>query len=119
MELIYKDTKVEKQCTSLKDARKLFGGNDVLARSLLSRINSLENAEVIKDIILMPPFHFHKLEGNREGYFAIDVKSRKELWRIILRPLNEKKEPYKPCHIDEIAGIVQIVGIMEVSKHYE
>lgn len=39
------------------------------------------------------------------GYFAIDVKSR--------------KEPYEPCNIDEIAGCVQIVGIMEVSKHYE
>ena len=119
MKLICKDSKVEKQCTNLKDARKLFGGNDALARSLLSRINSLENAEVIKDIILMPPFHFHKLEGDRMGYFAIDVKSRKEPWRIILRPLNEKKEPYEPCNIDEIAGCVQIVGIMEVSKHYE
>lgn len=119
MDLIYKDLKLEKQCTNLKDARKLFGGNDALARSLLSRINALKNADVIKDIIVMPPFHFHKLEGDRKGYFAIDVKSRKEPWRIILRPLNEKKEPYDPCNIDEIAGFVQIVGIMEVSKHYE
>ncbi|MBQ8559768.1 MAG: type II toxin-antitoxin system RelE/ParE family toxin [Tyzzerella sp.] len=119
MELVYKESKVEKQCTSLKEARKLFGGNDSLARSLLSRINSLKNAEVIKDIILMPPFHFHKLEGDKEGYFAIDVKSRRDPWRIILQPLNENKEPYEPCNIDEIAGTVQIVGIMEVSKHYE
>lgn len=84
MELVYKDSNVEKQCTSLKEARKLFGGNDILARS-----------------------------------FAIDVKNRKEPWRIIIRPLDKNKEPYVPCNIDEIAGIVQIVGIMGVSKHYE
>jgi proteic killer suppression protein len=50
---------------------------------------------------------------------ARSLLSRINSWRIILRPLNEKKEPYEPCNIDEIAGRVQIVGIMEVSKHYE
>ena len=54
-----------------------------------------------------------------EGYFAIDVKSRKEPWRIILEPLDENKNPFVPCNIDEIAATVRIVGIVEVSKHYE
>ena len=54
-----------------------------------------------------------------EGFFSIDVKSRREQWRIILQPLNSDKEPYVPCNIDEIAGIVKIVEIAEVSKHYE
>lgn len=54
-----------------------------------------------------------------EGYFAIDVKSRREQWRIILEPLDENEEPYNPCKIDEIAESVRIVEIMEVSKHYE
>ena len=67
--------------------------------------------------------HFHKLEnkGGRdlEGYFAIDVKSRRDQWRIILEPLDENKKPYVPCNIDEISQNVRIVEIMEVSKHYE
>ncbi|MCM1216690.1 MAG: hypothetical protein NC331_13530 [Lachnospiraceae bacterium] len=54
-----------------------------------------------------------------DGYFAIDVKSRKEQWRIILQPLDENQCPYVPCNIDQIAGTVKIVEIMEVSKHYE
>ena len=54
-----------------------------------------------------------------EGYFAIDVKSKKEQWRIILQPLDDNKEPYVPCYIDQIAGSVKIIEITEVSKHYE
>ena len=123
LKLEYTSEKVRKQCTDFKVAKKLFDGNELLARSLLARINALENAENIKDIIVQPTFHFHNLTNkkgrNLEGYFAIDVKSRKEMWRIILQPLNEEKQPYDPCNIDQIAGIVKIVEITEVSKHYE
>ena len=119
MEIIYSNSKLEKQCTSEKDAKKLFGGNEALALSLLARINAMEAAEVIKDIIVQPNFYFHKLKSEYDGYFAIDVKTRKDPWRIILRPLNDDKEPYDPCNIDEIANVVEIVEIKEVSKHYE
>ena len=61
MRLLYKNKKVEKQCSNIKEATKLFGGNKLLAVSLLSRINSMENAPVIKDIIVQKQFHFHKL----------------------------------------------------------
>ena len=123
MELIYDNEKTEEQCTSLKSAKKLFGGNELLARNLLARINALKQADTIKDIIVQRSFRFHKLGNkdgrNLEGYFAIDVKSIREPWRIILEPLDENKEPYNPCNIDEIAQNVRIVGIVEVSNHYE
>lgn len=123
MEILYSDDKTEEQCTSMKAAKKLFGGNDVLARSLMARINALKQADTIKDIIVMPNFHFHKLKNkdgrDLEGCFGIDVKSRKDPWRIILEPLDHNKNPYDPCNIDEIAQNVRIVEIMEVSKHYE
>ena len=50
---------------------------------------------------------------------AIDVKSRREQWRIIIEPLDENEQTYNPCNIDEIAENVRVVEIMEVSKHYE
>ena len=122
MEVVYSTSKIEKQCTVLKEAGKLFGGDKVLAVSLMARINALKQAETIKDIIVQPTFHFHKLSNkngrNLEGFFAIDVKSRKEQWRIIIEPLDENKEPYVPCNIDVIAESVRIVKIEEVSKHY-
>ena len=100
-----------------------FGGNNILATSLLARINALKQADTIKDIIVQPSFHFHDLKNkdgkNYKGYFAIDVKSRTDQWRIILEPLDENKEPYVPCNIDEISSNVRIVEIVEVSKHYE
>lgn len=123
LELLYTSVKIEEQCTSVKAANKLFGGDAALGRSLLARINALKQAETIRDIIVQPTYHFHKLENKKgrdlEGYFAIDVKSRREQWRIILQPLDINKKPYDPCNIDEISGIVRIVEITEVSKHYE
>lgn len=83
----------------------------------------MENAEYIKDIIVQPIFRFHALKNkkgrNLDGFFAIDVKTIREPWRIILQPLNENKQPYDPCNIDEIADSVKIVEIVEVSNHYE
>lgn len=123
MEIKYASKKIEEQCINIKAASKLFGGNQILVKSLFSRINALQNAIVIKDIITLPTFRFHSLKNKQnkdlEGYFAIDVKSRKEPWRIIIQPLNQNKNPFVPCKIDEISMIVRIIEIKEVSKHYE
>ena len=123
MELVYANDKVCIQCTSFKAARKLFGGQEVMAISLLARINSLQNALNIKDIIVQKQFRFHQLKNkkgkNLEGLFAIDVKTIRDPWRIILRPLDKDKRPFNPCYINEVADIVEIVEIREVSNHYE
>ncbi|MCI9501038.1 MAG: hypothetical protein HFG76_03385 [Hungatella sp.] len=123
MDLVYASDKVKSQCTSIKAANKLFGGDAALSKSLLSRINALRSANNIKDIIVQPTFRFHALKNKKgkdlEGYFAIDVKSIREPWRIIVQPLNSDKQPYNPCNIDEVAEYVIIVEITEVSRHYE
>lgn len=54
MEVLYASKKVEQQCTSVKAAKKLFGGDTTLATSLLARVNALREAETIKDIIVQP-----------------------------------------------------------------
>lgn len=123
MELVYASKKVEEQCTDPKAAKKLFAGDGMLVVSLKARINALKQAVVLKDIVVQRQFHFHKLLNKNgkdlEGLFAIDVKTRRDPWRIILRPLDENGEQFDPCNIDEIAGIVEIVRIEEVSRHYE
>ena len=123
MKITYANSKTKNECEDLKAAKKLFGGNTALATSLMARINALEQAPTIKDIIVQPAFHFHNLENkygrNLQCYFAIDVKSRREPWRIILQPLDENESPFDPCRIDEIAEYVRIVEISEVSQHYE
>lgn len=123
MEIEYSNERVKEQCTSVKAAKKLFGGDAVLVHSLFSRIQSLESADTIKDIVSQKQFRFHKLKniGNKkyEGYFSIDVKSNREPWRIIIQPLDENGESFTPCDIDKIAGVCRIVEVSEVSNHYE
>lgn len=119
MKIKYSNNGVEQQCTSLKTATKLFGGDKAMAVSLMSRINAIKQATIIKDIIVIPSFRFHKLKGNLKQFFAIDVKTIRDKWRVILQPLDKNEQPYDPCNIDEIASVVTIVEIREVSAHYE
>lgn len=124
MKVIYKDNKTKEICEDLKKATKFFGGNKSLAISLLARINAINQAEEIKDIIAQRQMRFHKLINKGKGkdlsgYFAIDVKQITDQWRIILQPLDEKEKPFIPCNIDEVAKYIKIIEIKEVSKHYE
>ena len=77
----------------------------------------------MKDIVVQPVLHIHPLvnKGRRrlDGYFAIDIAGRKCPWRLIAQPLDNNKEPFNPCNIDEIADVIEIVGVVEVSNHYE
>ena len=94
----------------------------MLAEKLLSRIELLRQAPTLKDVVRMPPLHFHKLgdKGRSRwgGYYAIDVKSRKDPWRLVLQPLDNDGNPIRSKSIDEIAPSVRVIGIEEVSKHY-
>jgi len=124
LEILYKNNATKEVCEDLKKATKYFGGNKILAVSLLSRVNALSKAEVLNDIIVQTQMRFHKLfnlgkKKNYEGYFAIDVKTKRDKWRIILQPLDDNKMPFVPCKIDEISKNVKIVEIKEVSNHYE
>ena len=115
----YSNEKVKEQCTSYKAASKLFGGNKKYIVGLFSRINALENAENMKDIIRMPQFRFHKLDGVYEGYFAIDITNKRDKWRLIICPLDESEAYFHPCNIDEISDKIEVVEVKEVSPHYE
>jgi plasmid maintenance system killer protein len=124
LKVLYKDKKTKDIFEDIKKATKYFGGNKAMAISLLARINAINQAEDIRDIIAQKQMRFHKLlnkgkERNLEGYFAIDVKTIRDEWRIILEPLDENEQPFVPCNIDEIAKYVRIVEIREVSNHYE
>jgi len=47
------------------------------------------------------------------------VKSVKDQWRLIIKPLKKNKDEYIPCNIDEIADAVEVILVQKVSKHYE
>ena len=123
MKVVYETEKVRLLCTSLKAAKKHFGGNEMLACKLFARINSLEQAPTIKDIVVQQNLHFHNLANkdkkNLDGYFAIDIAGRKFPWRLIIQPLDKSEVPFEPCRIDEIASMVEVVKIVGVSNYYD
>lgn len=123
MKILYSNTKTEKICTNYEEARRFFGGKAILADCLMKKIYFLENTDFLKDVIDTRSLRFHNLQAkgkkNLNGYFAIDVKTRKEPWRIILQPLDDNLNPFNPCNIDVIACAVRIVEIEEISNHYE
>ncbi len=123
MEIVYANKKVKEQCTSVKAARKLFGGDATMAVKLHSRVNALKQAPTLKDIVVQRQYRFHKLTNkdgkDLEGYFAIDVKTRRDPRRLIIRPLDSNGEPFESSGIDAIADAVEVIGIKEVSRHYE
>ena len=124
MKVLFSNVEIEDICTDLKKAKKYFGGSDILARSLLARINFMQNADCLNDVIKMPQLRFHKLINmgkgkNLEGYFAVDVKTKMDKWRIIIEPLDENELPYDNVRIDELAKRIRIVEVKEVSNHYE
>lgn len=65
MKLEYASEKVRLQCTSVKAANKLFGGKASMTTSLLARMNALESAEHLKDIVVQPAFRFHSLKNKK------------------------------------------------------
>lgn len=117
MEIKYKYKKTEKQCTDFSCANKEF--NKRVATLLFSRINFIENAESLADIINNPTFNFHDLEGKMKGLYAIDL-GRKIGYRLILEPLNEKEESLKTERdIHKLKQCTKVILVIEVSNHYE
>ena len=49
----------------------------------------------------------------------MDIAGRRCPWRLIVQPLDEDGAPFVSCGIHEVAEVVSVIGIMEVSRHYE
>ena len=70
MDIRYANNKVEKQCTDLKAATKLFGGDKNMAISLMSRINAIEQATVLKRYNCNADIPLSSIEGQAKRLFC-------------------------------------------------
>ncbi|MCF6419810.1 type II toxin-antitoxin system RelE/ParE family toxin [Furfurilactobacillus milii] len=111
MDINYRNEKLKKQCTSLKDAKRAFDA--ITAKNLFRKINFIEAADNLQSVINYPPFHFHDLKGERSGTYAMDVNGRNNSYRIICSFDAPK------THVFSEASTITIMEIEEVSNHYE
>ncbi len=110
MELYYKTTRLKELCENPKYSKKLIQryGLDI-AKKLPQRINELKAFATLEDVPSSPPLRRHKLVGNLDGSFAININNQ---YRLIFRPYGNN------IIIDDLR-LIKNIEIMEVSKHYE
>lgn len=112
MQVSYKNTRIEKQCTNLREAKKAYSAK--VAMKLLQLVNFLTAAESLESVINNSVLHFHDLKGDREGFYAIDVDGRRGSYRLLLNIDGFSKE-----QVFATASEITIIKITEVSNHYE
>ena len=117
MKIKYKNKKVKKQCEDLKTAVKDF--DNKTAEKLHATINFIKNAKNLRDIVNMPIYHFHHLEGKRKEQYAMDINGRKSGYRLIVVPLDENENEVRRDGAESIFECTNILLIVEVSKHYD
>ena len=113
MDIQYKNNKIRNICTDLTSAKKKI---NIYSEKLHSLINVIENAKTLKDIDAMRIYYLHKINKDE---FALDIAGRRVPWRLIIIPLDEKRDRWKTNDINIIYKSTKALIIWEVSKHYE
>lgn len=110
MELTYKNDKLKNLCENSKYNNELVKkyGIDV-AKKLPRRIIELKEFECLNDVPVTLPFRRHKLTGNLNNFYAVNINNQ---YRLIFKQKDNK------IIIENLKEIKEI-EIMEVSKHYE
>jgi len=93
IEISWSDRKLQKSCSSDKNATRRFGADQWNA--LKNRIVSLEAAPTLADMLGVPG-RFHELSADRAGQFALDLRGS---LRLIFAPSHE------PVPLREDGGI--------------
>jgi len=112
MDIVYQDKVVKEQCTDLRRAKRDF--SEKVAKKIAQRINFIEAAESLSDVISFAPLRFHALTGDRDGLYAMDVDGRRSQYRFIVC-----FDKYSKNQVFANSETIKIIQITEVSKHYE
>ena len=112
----YRSSKLQKQCSDYCLAKKDFGVEG--ANKLLSLINFLDNAKNLMDIAVMRIYHLHPLERKRKGQFALDL-GRRLGWRLIVIPLDDEGNRWNTTDANIIYKSTTAILVWEVTNHYE
>ena len=115
MLITYKSKRAEEQFSS--SFQKRWRYPEQVKTKLKALENFIQSAVSLQDIINFPSFHFHHLEGNRKGEWAVYLGHTG--YRVTLIPCDkEGKEIFGKAMVSE-CRMITIVEITEVNNHYE
>ena len=98
MEIQYRDSKIEKVCLSMKEAKKKHGD---LAEKIHLRIKQLLAVDNLEEAISVRSMRLHPLKGDRDGEYAVSLNGN---YRMIFTAVekNGKLSEIKIITIEEI-----------------
>ena len=99
MDIQFRDNKLKKCFTQYRQAVKLWG--EQVARKYIQRINIIQAANSLDELMNLPALRCHALKGDRKGQYAINLTG---FYRLIFTMDGDT---------------MNIVMIEEVSKHYD
>ena len=100
MEISFRTPRHKKLCENYSKLKGKFGS--LQAEFIMTRITEFMAAESLYDIYCIPQTRLHKLEQNRKGQWAVDIKHP---YRMILQPLNGNASNLKTITSIEILEI--------------
>ena len=115
MQIIFKNTKVEKQFSSKH--RMNWSYPKQVQIKLLATENYILQADSLRDVANFPPFHLEKLRGNHKDEWSIRLGNTG--YRVIFYPCGEDGKAMIGGDVLARCRGIRIVMIMEVSNHYE
>lgn len=82
---------------------------------LFKLITLIKAADNWSDVIVLPRYRFHKLEGKLEDLYSLDITGVRCSYRLIV----SFDDQYSNAEIFQKSKNIEIVQIEEVSNHYE
>lgn len=115
MKILYKSKTAERQFSSKYSSKWKYPKQ--VETKLRAAENLFEQATSLQDIVNYPPFHFHKLEGDRKHEWSIYLG--KTGYRVTLIPCDDHGKQIVDGDIIGQCKTIEVVLVTEVSNHYE
>lgn len=105
MDIFYDNSKIKKLLTKEDNLIKKYGRN--ISDTIFLIIQYLRNADNLSAISQNPPYRRHKLQGNYQNCYAMNITGK---LRLIFKPVNEKE-----CELMKIKEII----IVDVKDYHD
>ncbi len=108
MEITFASRKLRRQMESGRTLQRVFGGR---SKAIQRRLAVLKAARALADVPTTPPERCHRLTGDLEGHYAVDLKGN---WRLVFRPDHDPLPllPDGGLDLDRVTAI-EIVGVID------
>lgn len=108
MEIAFRTKKLAQTFNSASALRKAYG--DRMARTIMTRLAVLREAQSLSMVPTLPPNRRHQLHGNRAGQYAVDLTHP---YRLIFEPADTPaRKAGDEMNTDEVTAIT-IIEVMD------